>query len=391
MGGRQERGGEIARGRGQITRVGGSHYRVRSQSRNILHDVTGTGAGRSCSCEDYRLGKARCKHIRAVEIRLSSERRDGKAVTLGPVEAGGTCKYCGSGNVVRKGIRRNKNRQVQKYRCRDCSRGFSTDPGFDGMCATPETVTQAMQLYFTGESLRGVQRFLKLQGASFSHIAIHKWVKKYVGLMDEYLATMTPRVGDRWHADEVWLKVRGDRKYLFAMMDNETRFWLAHEVADSKFKHNAESLLRMGKKAAGKTPSVLVTDGLPAYRDAFRKTYAPRNFLHKDSRHIREIHLRNQAANNNIQERLNGEFRDREKAFRGLKRADSPAVAGIQIHHNYIRPHMGLGGDTPADRAGIEIEGTDKWKTVIQNAAVRRGSAGVPEVNTEKIRTAGNE
>ena len=32
------------------------------------------------------------------------------------------------------------------------------------------------------------------------------------------------------------------------------------------------------------------------------------------------------VANSNIQERLNGEFRDREKVFRGLKKDDSPPL-----------------------------------------------------------------
>ncbi|MGI0072875.1 MAG: hypothetical protein ACREA3_03570 [Nitrosotalea sp.] len=28
-----------------------------------------------------------------------------------------------------------------------------------------------------------------------------------------------------------------------------------------------------------------------------------------------------------------------------------------QIYHNYIRPHMGLDGKTPAEKCGIEIQG----------------------------------
>jgi putative transposase len=67
-------------------------------------------------------------------------------------------------------------------------------------------------------------------------------------------------------------------------------------------------------------------------------------------------------------ERMNGEFRDREKVMRGLKRTDSPILKGIQIYHNFVRPHEGLNGDTPADRAGIKVEGDDKWNTLIQNA-----------------------
>ena len=36
---------------------------------------------------------------------------------------------------------------------------------------------------------------------------------------------------------------------------------------------------------------------------------------------------------------------------------------------NYIRGHEALEGKTPAEVAGIEIVGTNKWLTVIQNAS----------------------
>jgi len=31
-------------------------------------------------------------------------------------------------------------------------------------------------------------------------------------------------------------------KYLFAMIDDETRYWIDQEEADSKYKHNAQAL-----------------------------------------------------------------------------------------------------------------------------------------------------
>jgi putative transposase len=68
-------------------------------------------------------------------------------------------------------------------------------------------------------------------------------------------------------------------------------------------------------------------------------------------------------------ERLNGEFRDREKVTRGLKKKDSPLIDGSQIYHNYIRPHMSLEGKTPSEKAGIEVRGENKWLTLIQNAS----------------------
>jgi hypothetical protein len=47
--------------------------------------------------------------------------------------------------------------------------------------------------------------------------------------------------------------------------------------------------------------------------------------------------------NNNKMERINGEIRDREKTMCGLKKKDTPILQGMQIYHNYIRPHEGLG------------------------------------------------
>ena len=54
---------------------------------------------------------------------------------------------------------------------------------------------------------------------------------------------------------------------------------------------------------------------------------------------------------------------------RGLKKNETPILAGYQIFHNYIRPHEGLEGKTPAEACGIKIEGKNKWITLIQNAS----------------------
>ena len=54
--------------------------------------------------------------------------------------------------------------------------------------------------------------------------------------------------------------------------------------------------------------------------------------------------------------------------MRSLKKVDTPILKGMQIFHNYIREHQGL-KKTPAEKCGIEIEGTNKWSTLIQNAS----------------------
>ena len=51
-------------------------------------------------------------------------------------------------------------------------------------------------------------------------------------------------------------------------------------------------------------------------------------------------------------------------------RINSIIFDGLQIYHNYLRPHMGLDGKTPAEACGIEIQGENKWLTLIQNSVM---------------------
>jgi len=67
-------------------------------------------------------------------------------------------------------------------------------------------------------------------------------------------------------------------------------------------------------------------------------------------------------------ERLNGEVRDREKVMRGLKIVNTSVLPGYQLYHNFLRPHEGIGDQTPAEKCGVRIEGENKWMTLIQNA-----------------------
>jgi len=178
----------------------------------------------------------------------------------------------------------------------------------------------------------------------------------------------------------MWLKIKGNPRYLYALLDDETRYWIAKEVAGDKFTAEATDyasrLFQQGKEVAGKKPLTLITDGLHAYHLAYKQEfYSNRK---PQTRHVRHATWKKGKEDNRKMERLNGEIRDREKVMRSLKREDTPILTGYQIFHNYIRPHMGLNGKTPAEVAGIKVEGQDKWLTLIQNAAARH-----PTVNRQ--------
>lgn len=184
--------------------------------------------------------------------------------------------------------------------------------------------------------------------------------------MKDYIDSIKPDVGSTWRADEIYVKIKGDIKYLFALIDDETRYWIAQEVADSKDRHDAKALFNEAKEIAGKKPETLITDGLHSYHDAFNKTFYSN--IGPRSQHVNAIHFKGPADNNKM-ERINSEIRDREKTMRGLKRKDTAILNGMQIFHNYIRPHEGLNGKTPAEACGIEIVGSNKWITLIQRAS----------------------
>jgi putative transposase len=124
-------------------------------------------------------------------------------------------------------------------------------------------------------------------------------------------------------------------------------------------------LFKNAKELTGKRPSTLISDGAPNFNDAFKNEF----FIISNprSRHIRHVRMRGDH-NNSKMERMNGEVRDREKVMRGLKKIDTIVLPGYQLYHNYIRPHEGLDGKTPAEKCGIKIEGDNKWKTLIKNA-----------------------
>jgi putative transposase len=286
---REMRGRMIAENPNQIQRLDDRFYKVASQSGNGMYDVARTKAfaiGWICDCPDFTHRQVKCKHIWAVEFSLKL-REAVQARVIEPVSVE-VCLYCRSPEIVRDGLRHNRYGDIQKWNCKACNRYFTVNIGFEKMRATPQAITSAMQLYFSGESLRNTQRFLRLQGVQVSHVAVLKWIRKYVALMNGYLEQITPHVSDTWRADELYLKVKGDTKYLYALMDDQTRFWIAQQVADTKYTADITPLFREGRHATGKVPSAVITDGAFNFNAAIRHAYWRENKA-QAIRHVRDI------------------------------------------------------------------------------------------------------
>ena len=64
------------------------------------------------------------------------------------------------------------------------------------------------------------------------------------------------------------------------------------------------------------------------------------------------------------------------KVQRGWKSGKTPIAEGQRIHYNFVKPHEALEGQTPAERAGVGVEGQNKWLSLLKASlnATERGS-----------------
>jgi len=164
-----------------------------------------------------------------------------------------------------------------------------------------------------------------------------------------------------FHADETKVNIRGQWVWLWHLMDGDTRFLLANHVSKSRNVSDAREAFRDAKAIAKVEPRVLLTDGLGSYVPA-----ASREF--PDAVHVAGVGLQGHL-NNNRMERYQGTLKERTKVMQALKNGDTAIPDGQRIYYNHIRPHQGLNGKTPAEAAGIAVNGKNIWVTLIQNAS----------------------
>jgi len=357
----------------KVEMINDSTFRVWSQSSQGSYVVVRKGLNWVCECADFEFNRAVCKHIYAVEQYWQGLRRTVPSHVeefeeLCEPEL--VCKYCGSQNLIKRGVRRNTSRNAQRFSCKDCGKRFVVNVGFEKMKATPQAVTVALDLYFKGISFRKIVDHLKqFYGVGITHVGIIKWVKKYVKLMKAYVESLVPNVSGIWHSDEMTLEIISEgMRWLWNVMDNETRFWLASQITEKRETEDARTVLAEARNMAKIRPLAVVTDGLRAYEHAitkeFRTMKAPR------TEHIRIPNIRNRS-NNNMVERLHGTIRERNKVMRGLddNKTAQTIIDGFRIYYNFLRPHMALNGKTPAEQAKLKLQlGKNKWLSLINRS-----------------------
>ncbi|MFB7225968.1 DDE-type integrase/transposase/recombinase, partial [Streptomyces sp. NPDC056227] len=69
-------------------------------------------------------------------------------------------------------------------------------------------------------SFREVEELLLARGITVSHEAVRRWCDRF-GRYAAALRRRRPQAGDKWHLDEVFLKINGVRHYLWRAVDQD--------------------------------------------------------------------------------------------------------------------------------------------------------------------------
>jgi transposase-like protein len=142
------------------------------------------------------------------------------------------------------------------------------------MRANPHAITVALDLYFKGVSLRKiVDQLNQFERVNVSHVAVLKWIQKYVTVMRDYVDAMRPELSQVFHADETKVNIRGQWVWLWHLMDGDTRFLLANHVSKCGNVGDAREAFQEARTVAKTEPRVLLTDGLSSYGPAARREF----------------------------------------------------------------------------------------------------------------------
>src|SRR5918992_683365 len=134
-----------------------------------------------------------------------------------------------------------------------------------------ESISHGVWLYFRFcLSYRDVEELLFVRGVMVSYEAIRKWCRKFGQSYANQLRRRRPRPGDKWHMDEMFLTIKGERHYLWRAVDQEGNV-LDILVQRRRDKKAAKKFFRKLLKGLPYVPRVIVTDKLKSYGAAKRE------------------------------------------------------------------------------------------------------------------------
>src|SRR6266404_4923251 len=134
----------------------------------------------------------------------------------------------------------------------------------------PSVIQHSIWLYLRFTlSYRDVEDLLAERGLDISYEAVRRWVLKFGPMIARKLRQRRGRPSDRWHLDEMVIRIAGEHLYLWRAVDYEGEV-LDMLVQRRRDRRAALRLMRKLLRRQGFTPKSLTTDKLGSYGAAFR-------------------------------------------------------------------------------------------------------------------------
>jgi putative transposase len=190
-----------------------------------------------------------------------------------------------------------------------------------------EIISHAVWLYHMFSlSLREVELILAERGVLLSYETIRRWCQKFGRSFAEKLRKRRPRPGDRWHLDEVFVRIQGELHYLWRAVD-QNGVVLDILVQSRRNAKAAKRFFRRLLRGLQFSPHTIVTDKLRSYGAAKRDVIP-------DVEHRQSRYLNNRAENSHQPTR---------RRERQMQRFKSPRQAQrFLFAHSFIYGHFRL-------------------------------------------------
>ncbi len=176
-------------------------------------------------------------------------------------------------------------------------------PSYRGFRFPAEVISHCVWLYYRFSlSFREVEEMMAQRGITLSHETVRQWCAKFGQTYANGLRRRRPRPGDKWHLDEVFIKIGGKTHYLWRAVDQHGTV-LDILVTSRRDTRAATKFFRKLLTGLEYVPRVVVTDKLASYGTARRRVL--RSVEHRRSRYL-----------NNRAENSHQPTRQRERAMK---------------------------------------------------------------------------